>query len=351
MTAELLDKQVFGRLPTGEEIHTYTLQSAGGLRARVITLGGIITHLFVPNRHGQLDDVVLGFDQLASYLVPHPFFGAIAGRVAGRISGGRFAIDGSTYKLECNDPPNHLHGGSNGFDKRVWDAAPVQREDGVASLRLSRVSPDREAGYPGKVSVSVTYTVTADNRLVVDVEATADRATPLSLTQHSYFNLAGEGSGTVGEHELQIFSSHVAGIDPAFTLVGRKQPVAGQPADLREPQRLGDVIPNLFDQHGDLYFIEPIQASKLRSAARLTEPVSGRMLTVNTTEDCLQFYTGVRLDGTLIGKSGRPYRQFGGLCLECEGYPDGANVPELGDIVLRPGQSRRQTTEYAFATF
>jgi aldose 1-epimerase len=351
MPVELLDKCELGYLPTGEQIHSFTLQSTGGLSARVINLGGIITHLFVPDRNGQLDDVVLGFDRLSSYVEPHPFFGAMAGRVAGRISGGRFEIDGRAYQLERNDPPNHLHGGSRGFDKQVWNAAPVRRSDGAASLRLFRVSPDGEAGYPGNLSVSVTYTVTVDNRLLVEVEATADRATPFSLTQHSYFNLAGEGSGTIDGHELQIFSSHTAAIDSAFTLLGRKTSVAGRPADLHQPRRLGDVVPNLYDRHGDLYFVEPSPNSSLRSCAQLSEPFSGRRLTVSTTEDCLQFYTGVRLDGTLIGKSGRPYAQFAGLCLECEGYPDGANVPELGNIILRPGQNRRQITEYAFTTF
>ena len=345
--AEKVAQTPFGRLAHGEPVDAYRLAGANGLTLTAIPYGGIVTRLLVPDGRGDLADVVLGFDDLAGYLGPHPFFGAIAGRVAGRISGARFTLEGRDHSLEANDPPNTLHGGSNGFDKQMWDAVPVTRPDGAASLRLSRVSPDGEAGFPGNVAVAVTYTVADDNRFVIDVEATTDAATPFSLTHHSYFNLG--GAGTIAGHELQVFASDVAAHDGQSTLLGRREPVDGRPGDLRQPRRLGDVIPHLAGQHGDLYFVDRPAGAAIARAARLVDPSSGRVMTVNTTEDCLQFYTGTKLDGSLVGKGGRRYESLAGLCLECECYPDGANVPSLGDIILRPGRTLRQTTEYAFS--
>lgn len=344
---ERIRQRPFGTLAGGESVHAYDLVGAGGLTLTAITYGGIVTRLLVPDRRGDVADVVLGFDALDGYLGPHPFFGAIAGRVAGRISGAHFALDGHEYKLEANDPPNTLHGGSRGFDKRLWAASPVTRADGAPSLRLSRTSADGEEGFPGNVAVVVTYTVTDDNRFVIDVEATTDRATPFSLTHHSYFNLA--GTGTIADHELQVFARNVAAHDDRSTLLGRREPVDGRPGDLRVARRLGDVIPHLAGQHGDLYFVDRDAPAAMVTAARLTDPASGRVMTVRTTEDCIQLYTGTKLDGSIVGKGGRRYESLAGLCLECEGYPDGANVVALGDIILRPGQTLRQTTEYAFS--
>jgi len=195
--AEPIKAEIFGSLPGGDVVEAFDLKGPGGLSARVITLGGIVTHLRAPDRRGDAADVVLGFNNLAGYLAPHPYFGAIAGRVAGRISQGRFQLDGREYSLACNDPPNHLHGGDRGFDKRLWNSEPLDRADGAASLRLSRLSADGEEGYPGNLRVSVIYTVTAANELVIETEATTDRPTPVNLTYHSYFNLAGEGSCSV----------------------------------------------------------------------------------------------------------------------------------------------------------
>ena len=342
----------FGNLPTGESVEAFTLKSNGGASLCVITLGGIITSLCIPDRHGGLADVVLGFPDLQGYLAPHPYMGAIAGRVAGRISGARFVLDGRAHELAPNDPPNHLHGGRIGFDRRLWSATPVFRADRADSLRLVYRSPDGEEGYPGQVDAAVTYTVTADNAFMMETEATTDRPTPFSLTQHSYFNLAGEGRGTIEGHELQIHADAYAPTDKQMTLLGRRESVINQGNDLRRPRRLGETIPHLFQRHGDLYFLpRPDSPEKApRRAARLFEPVSGRVLTVSTTEDCLQFYSGVALDGSLTGKSGRAYGPHAGLCLECEGYPDGANTPALGDIILRPGQPLHHTTIYAFST-
>ncbi len=337
----------FGTLPTGESVEAYTLAGSGGLSLQILTYGGIVTHLHAPDRQGRLADVVLGFDRPADYLAPHPYFGAIAGRVAGRVTGARFTLDGHTYPLAVNNGPNHLHGGGRGFDKHVWKATPLSRPDGAPSLRLSRVSPDGEEGYPGAVTVSVTYTVIADNAFVIDTEASTDRATPFSLTHHSYFNLAGEGSGSVAGHELQIHADAYAPADERMTLLGRREPVA--PAnDFRVARPVGETVDGLHLRHGDLYFLP---GDGLREVARFADPASGRALTVSTTEACLQIYTGVSLDGSLTGKSGRAYGPHAGLCLECEGYPDGANTPALGDIILRPGHPLRQTTVYSFSTF
>ncbi|HEX8372475.1 MAG TPA: aldose epimerase family protein [Chthoniobacterales bacterium] len=335
----------FGFLPTGEPVELYTLANANGMSVSILNLGGIVTALRVPDRHGEYADVVLGFDNFASYLAPHPYFGAIAGRVAGRITDAVFMLDGETYSLPRNNPPNHLHGGVRGFDKHLWSASPSTHPNGDESLRLSRVSPDGEEGYPGNVSVAVTYTLTSSNALMLETEATTDRSTPFSLTQHSYFNLAGEGSGSAENHVLQIHAEAYAPTNGQMTLLGRRESVTDA-NDFRQPRRIGEVIPGLHQGHGDLYFLP---GDGLHEIASLTDPASGRRLTVSTTEACLQFYTGRFLNGTLVGKSGRAYGPHAGLCLECEGYPDGANTPSLGDIILRPGKTLRQTTIYAFS--
>lgn len=343
----------FGSLPSGQTIEAYTLANSAGASLQVITYGGIVTSLRMPDRFGVFADVVLGFNDLASYVAGHPYFGAIIGRIAGRVSGGRLRVEGRDFPLACTDRSNHLHGGRTGLDKRVWIAQPLQRGDGGASLRLSYRSPDGEEGYPGCLDIAVTYTLTAGNSLIIQSEATADRATPLSLANHSYFNLAGEGSGSVADHEVQIHADAWVPTDDSMTLCGRRESVVGRPNDLRLPRRLGDVLPQLFKAHGDNYLVpSPSGGSALepRAVARVVEPRSGRVLEVSTNESCLQFYTGVNLDGTLVGKSGRPYGRHAGLCLECHGYPDGAGTAEFGDIWVRPGSPQRRTTLYAFST-
>jgi aldose 1-epimerase len=340
--------RLFGTLPGGEAVEAYTLANAAGASLHVITLGGTVTALRVPDRAGHLTDVVLGFDRLEACLSGHMYFGALIGRVAGRTPQGRFTIDGQTYQLACNNGPNHLHGGRVGFDRRLWTARPVARPDGADSLRLTYRSPDGEEGYPGNVDLAVTCTLTAANEFIIETEATVDRATPVCLTHHSYFNLAGEGSGSVEGHELEIFSDERVPFDVHMTLSGRREPVAGTPADFRRARRLGDALPQLFKSHGDLYLLR--NAGPIAPVARVVEPRSGRVLTVSTDEPCLQFYSAVDLDGSLVGKSGRAYGPFAGLCLECQGYADGVNHPELGDILVRPGQPQRRTTIYAFST-
>ena len=343
----------FGATPDGTKIERHTLvDPASQASVSIITYGAIVTSLHVPDHHGNLADVVLGFDTFDDYLQPHPYFGAIAGRVAGRITNARFSLNEKTYPLALNDPPNHLHGGPIGFDRHIWTAHPVTRPDAAPSLRLTTTSPDGDQGYPGRVEVAITYTLTANLDLIVETEATTDRATPFNLTQHSYFNLSGAGSGSCLDHVLEIPARAYAPTDDRMTLLGRRETVT--PAnDFSTPRRLGDAVDSLHQKHGDLYFTRaPIPMAAPRASqwvARLHDPISGRQLDVHSDEDCLQFYTGVSLTASTIGKSGRAYGPFTGVCLECEGYADGPNAPALGDIILQPGHTLRRCTRYTFS--
>lgn len=351
MTSSLTSRH-FGNLPTGQPVEAWTLTGPGGLVLEVMTYGGIVTRLLAPDREGRLADVVLGFNDLDSYVAGHPYFGAITGRVAGRITGTSFELEGKTYKLVCNDPPNHLHGGIEGFHKKIWAATPIKGPNDTPSLRLNYRSPDGEEGFPGTVGVTVTYTVTADNVFKIETEAVTDQPTPFNLTHHSYFNLAGEAAGSIADHELQIYADEAVPTDEHMTLLGRLESVAGKGNDFRKPRRLGDAIPHLFRNHGDLYLIRRPAgiSSKLAPAARLFHPGSGRVLDVATTEMYFQLYTAKSLDGSLTGKSGVPYAPYAAVCLECEGYTDGVHTPSMGDVILRPGHPQRHTTTYAFST-
>jgi aldose 1-epimerase len=343
----------FGTLPSGEAVEAYTLTNRTGASATVLTLGGIVASLRMPDSRGRLDDIVLGFNDLGPYASGHPYFGAIVGRIAGRVTAGRLWIEGLGYSLACNDRTNHLHGGWVGLDKRIWKAQPLSRADGDPSLRLSYTSPHGEEGYPGNVDIRVTYTLTAKNSLIVETEAVADRVTPLSLAHHSYFNLAGEGSGDISGHDVQILAEEYVPSGDAMTLTDLREQVAGRGPDLRLPRRLKDALPELSGAHGDNYLLRGPGAPRPQGptlAARVTESRSGRVLEVYTDESCLQFYTGVALDGTLVGKSGRPYAAHAGFCLECQGYPNATSVDTFGDILVRPGSPQRRLTIYAFST-
>jgi len=345
-----LQTRTFGKLPNGESVEEFALTNSRGLALKLITYGATITELHVPDRHGVTADVVLGFNDLAGYLGNHPYFGCVAGRVSGRITGGKFTLDGREYQLQLNDPPNHLHGGVRGFDKRVWRAKIVEKSRGFIGVMLKYRSPDGEEGYPGNVDTTVTYLINERNEVSISYLAEADRPTPLSLTNHSYFNLAGEGSGTIENHLLQIASTEITQTDNQMTQLGVRSHVAGKANDFNHLRRLGDAIPGLLNSHGDNYLLAHRTGNSLDRVVRLEDPASGRVMEVETTEKCLQLYTAAVLDGSLIGKSGRPYPKFGGVCLECQGYPDGVNHPELGDIILRPGETYHQTTIYRFST-
>lgn len=343
----------FGSLPTGEPVEAHTLTNGAGASVEVLTYGGIVSSLRVPDRDGRIADVVLGFSDLGGYLGASEYFGAIIGRIAGRVTGGRISVDGRDHALACNEGANHLHGGRRGLDRRVWAAEPSAGPGGAPSLRLAYRSPDGEEGYPGNLDLTVTYTLTPANALVVETLAATDHPTPVSLTHHSYFNLAGEGSGAVLGHELMILADDYVPAGDAMGLSDRRADVGGGGADFRRPRRLGEMLPGLFRAHGDMYLLRapdspPPEAPQL--AARVSEAGSGRVLEVFTDESCLQFYTGAALDGSRVGKAGRAYGPHAGFCLECQGYPNASRVAGFGDIVVRPGRPRRRRTTYAFST-
>jgi aldose 1-epimerase len=339
-----MKRNLFGRTPDGAEVGVYEITNASGASVRILDYGGVVQALRVPDRAGDLADVVLGGADLDFYLRRHPYMGCIVGRVAGRITRGDLRLQGREYRLAVNNAPNHLHGGVTGFDRRIWQAEP----DGEDTLVLRYRSPAGEENYPGNVDLMVSYRLTDAGELVIESEARADEPTPVSLTNHSYFNLAGEGSGPVDEQIVQICADHFVPTADDLTLTGVRAPVIAGSNDLRVPARFGDFVPHLHLQHGDNYLLPSAAPGELVTAARVRDPVSGRRLEVRTDESCLQFYTGAFLDGSFTGKSGVPYARYHGLCLECQGYPDGVTHPDLGEIVVTPGQPRRRTTVYAF---
>lgn len=344
-----INSQSYGTLPSGKSVEIWTLEGRGGLMLRAITYGGIVTSLLAPGRGGRFDDVVLGYDNLEGYLAGQFYFGAITGRVAGRIPGAAFTLDDKTYNLARNDPPNHLHGGIEGFDKKLWTAARVDRADGAPSLRLSYLSPDGEEGYPGNLEVAVTYTITDNNIFLIETEAVTDKVTPLSLTHHSYFNLGGHGAGPIADHALEIFAEEFVPLDEHIALTGRLEPVHGG-NDLRQPRLLADVIPQFFARHGDMYALSPRVTLQPTHAARVAHAASGRILTVSTTNPFVQLYTASHLEGPVAGKAGAIYGRHAGLCLECEGYPDPSNRALRNGVLVYPGEPQRHATAYAFST-
>lgn len=349
--------QSFGKLPDGREARLYVLQHPSGFAAEITDFGGAIVRLLAPDRTGRLADVALGFDSVERYAADSPFFGALIGRVGNRIAGGRFTLDGRTYALATNNSPGgrpcHLHGGNLGFDKVLWSAEPATR-DGLPALLLRYTSRDGEEGYPGQLDVEVTYALTADCALRIDYAATTDRATPVNLTNHCYFNLAGAGHGDVLGHELTLHARRYTPVDPGLIPVGELAPVAGTPFDFTAPHRIGARIGDTHDQlrYGAGYdhnWVLDSADGTLALAATLHEPASGRILDVLTTEPGLQFYSGNFLTGQLTGKSGATYAHRGGLCLETQHFPDSVNQPAFPTTILRPGETYRSTTVYRFS--
>jgi len=350
-TAGSVTSRVFGTTPSGETVELYTLKNAKGMEADISTYGGVVVALKVPDRSGKLGDVVLGFDDFKGYLIPPPYFGAIIGRYGNRIAHARFTLDGVEYKLAKNDGDNSLHGGTRGFDKVLWKA---QQGPGN-SLELTYLSKDGEEGYPGNLSVKVVYTVTDNNELKIDYTATTDKDTVLNLTNHSYFNLKGEGNGNILGHEVMINADKFTPIDKGLIPTGELRSVAGTPFDFRQPHTIGERINENNEQlvlaHGyDDNFILNRTGPGLSLAARVTEPSTGRVMEVLTTQPALQFYTGNFLDGTIHGKGGKVYGRRSAFCMETQHYPDSPNQPSFPSTELKPGETYHETTVYRFST-
>jgi aldose 1-epimerase len=334
-------------MPDGTPVQLFTLTNARGLVARLTNYGATITELHVPDRAGHADDVVLGFDNLAQYLGGHPYFGATVGRVANRIARGRFTLDGRTYTLARNNGPNHLHGGLEGLDKVVWRAEPLSGP--VAGVRFTHVSPDGDEGYPGRLDLAVVMTLTGAGELIIDYTATTDRATPVNLTNHTYFNLA--GAGDVLGHELMLSAEAFTPTDESLIPTGEILPVKGTPLDFTRLTRIGARFDQLTGQPRgyDHNFAIKRSGAGLALAARVFEPRTGRAMDVTTTQPGVQLYTGNFLDGTIAGKRGVGYSGYAGFCLETQHFPDSVNQPLFPSTILGPGETYRQTTVYRFS--
>lgn len=345
-------REPFGATTANEAVERITLTNRHGVTLQAMTYGAIITALRVPDRTGALGDVVLGFDSLAAYEASSPYFGAVVGRYGNRIAKGRFTLGGREHVLAVNNGPNHLHGGLRGFDKVIWSAETFQN-DTATGVTFRYVSKDGEEGYPGALTVAVTYTLTDANAVRIEYEATTDRATPVNLTQHSYFNLA--GAGDVLGHELTLEASRYTPVDSTLIPTGALQPVTGSAFDFTRPHAIGERIASTEEQvrFGGGYdhnFVLTRADTGLARAAFVREPTTGRTLEVLTTEPGVQFYSGNFLDGTLTGKGGTTYGHRTGFCLETQHFPDSPNQPSFPSTILEPGRTLRSTTEWRFGT-
>lgn len=347
-----ITKASFGKAADGALVDIYTLKNAAGMEVAITTYGGRIVSLKAPGRGGQFADVVLGFDNLEGYLGTNPYFGALVGRYGNRIAKGQFKLDGKTYKLAVNDGANSLHGGLKGFDKVVWTGREVPGGD--PSLELTYLSKDGEEGYPGNLTQKVTYTLTAANELKIDYAATTDKDTVVNVTNHSYFNLAGQGKGDILGHVMQLNASKITPVDAGLIPTGELKSVEGTPFDFRQPTAIGARIGADDEQikRGGGYdhnFVIDGEPGTLRLAARVTEPASGRVMEVSTTEPGVQFYTGNFLDGTVKGKGGNAYAKRTGFCLETQHFPDSPNHPAFPTTTVKAGAEYKSTTVFKFS--
>jgi aldose 1-epimerase len=345
--------QALGTTPDGRQVDSYTLTSSRGAEVRAINFGGNIMSLSVPDRDGKSANIVLGFDSLEEYFVNAPSFGAIIGRYAGRIAEGKFTLDGVTYSLPINNRTNSIHGGIRGFSKVLWHAVPFENTEGKGVV-FRYLSKDGEEGYPGNLNAKVTYMLTENNALIFDYEATTDKATPLNFTQHTYFNLAGDGAGDVLGHEVMLNADHFTVLNSTLIPTGEVRSVMGTPLDFTRTKPIGLRIHDAYEQltlaRGyDHNFVINRNGGGLQLAARVYEPGSGRVLEVLTTEPAVQFYTANFLDGAISRKQGYAYQQRSGLCLETQHFPDSPNHPNFPSTILRPGETYRSRTVCKFS--
>jgi aldose 1-epimerase len=343
----------FGKVD-GKPVSLYTLTNANGMVVKITNYGCTITEIHVPDKAGKMADVALGFDTLDGYLAKSPFFGCVAGRVANRIAKGKFTLDGKDYSLAVNNGPNALHGGTKGFDKKVWEFRPGEQVPGFAGVDFHYLSPDGEEGYPGNLDAYVTYRLTEDNAIQIAYFATTDKPTPVNLTNHSYFNLAGQGNGTILDHVVRIAADEYTPVDDTLIPTGELKSVKGTPFDFTTATAIGARIKqvggNPVGYDHNFVLRQPRgDAVKPALAVAVLEPKSGRLMQMFTTEPGVQFYTGNFLDGTVAGKCGVKYPQYGGFCLEAQHFPDSINQPKFPSVVLRPGKQYQQTTVYKFS--
>jgi aldose 1-epimerase len=348
-TGMSISKTFFGKTGGGRNVDLYTLVNINKMTVKITNYGGIVTSITAADKNGTLDDVVLGFDTLEKYLQGHPYFGAIVGRYGNRIAGGRFVLEGVTYKLAANNGENHLHGGIKGFDKVVWKAEEIKKKNEVG-VRLGYLSKDGEEGYPGNLSAKVTYTLTNDNELKIHYEAETDKPTPVNLTHHSYFNLEGAGSGDILGHVLTLHADRYTPVDRGLIPTGELKPVKDTPMDFTAPGAIGERIAKVTGGYDHNYVLNNWDPSQplLRLAARVEGPTSGRVMEVWTTEPGVQFYSGNFLDGTITGKKGKTYHKHYGFCLETQHFPDSPNKPGFPSTILHPGKKYIHTTIYKF---
>jgi len=342
-----LREELFGKMADGREIKRFTMKNQAGLTVRLINYGGIVSEILTSDRHGHFGNVVLGFDNLEAYLKPHPFFGATTGRVANRIGDARFSLDGKTCNLDPNNGKNHLHGGRIGFDKVVWEVAEVEAGEDASAVQLRYLSPDGDQGYPGNLEVRVFFRLNDLNEVCIEYRATTDQATPVNLTNHSYFNLAGRG--TILEHLVQSPAEYFTPVNDELIPTGEILSVRGTPLDFLNPCSIGARIEQLQPKLGG-YDHNLVLGSEpsLKFAVSVFDPASGRRMEVQTTEPAFQLYTGNFLDGSLVGAGGAIYERHGGLCLETQHYPDSPNKPHFPSVILRPGGVFNSSTIYKF---
>jgi aldose 1-epimerase len=343
-----ITKSDYGKVD-GEAVYLFTLTAKDGTKVSITNYGGIVTSLFVPDRHGNMGDVVLGFDSLQGYLKGHPYFGCIVGRCANRIAGAKFELEGKTYQLAKNIGENHLHGGNIGFDKKVWDAREIKNGDD-AGVELTYISPDGEEGYPGELKVIVTYTLTQDRELKIKYFAESTKPTPINLTYHGYFNLKGAGNGDILGHQLMINADRYNVISDQLLPTGELRSVTGTPMDFRQPKLIGLDMARVEGGYDHNFALNVNKDGSLIRAAVLSESSTGRWMEVYTTQPGMQLYCGNFLDGTIIGKNGKPYFKHYALCLETQHFPDSPNHPEFPNTILRPGEKFTSETVYKFGT-
>ena len=350
----MIEKQLFGTLTDGSLVNSYTLENPSGTKAIIIDFGATVVSLNVADRNGKISDVVLGYSDVQEYEKGSSYFGAIVGRYGNRIGRGKFSIDGKTYQLSINNGVNHLHGGPGGFNKVMWKAEPIESPTDPA-LKLTYVSKDGEEGYPGTVTLMVTYTLTKNNELRVDYQGTTDKTTILNPTQHSYFNLTGDPSKTILDHELMIAADEITPVDDGLITTGKLDKVDGTPFDFRRPTKIGKHINDVneqitFGKGYDHNWVLKIYDKKIHSMATLYDSTSGRFMEMFTDQPGVQFYSGNFLDGTANGKNGVKYQFRTGLCLEAQCFPDSPNKPNFPSVIVKPGKTYTQTTIYKFST-